>query len=211
MLFVHRTCRHVLAHSYVGAGAHTTRPSIHVHLILMPDACPHSHISNSALLFFFFGFFSTLGGKCEGRQVNIDAHSVPSQPQSIWIHSRLWRANNLEETLTNPTLTTPPHTASLPIRPLHSILLLLFVSAPLKLFCRLFPSLQCLPIFHDTLCSHFMCVFPITAAELLMNIHEAEHQRPLAAVTHTRPPAQLLPLSTGDVMIRSFNKCFYLK
>lgn len=34
-----------------------------------------------------------------GVRVNIDAHSVPSQPQSIWNNSSLWRTNNLEETL----------------------------------------------------------------------------------------------------------------
>lgn len=53
-------------------------------------------------------FSPSLGGKSEGRRVNIDAHSVPSQPQSIWIHSSLWRTNNLEETLPHSLPPTRP-------------------------------------------------------------------------------------------------------
>lgn len=38
----------------------------------------------------------SLGGQTEGRRVNIDAHSVPSQARSIWIHRGPWRTNNQE-------------------------------------------------------------------------------------------------------------------
>lgn len=59
-------------------------------------------------------FPPSLDGKNEERRVNIDAHSVPSQPQSIWIHSSLWRTNNLEETLVSPSTPSPAQTSSLP-------------------------------------------------------------------------------------------------
>lgn len=116
---------------------------------------------------------SSLGGKSEGRQVNIDAHSVPSQPQSIWIHSSLWRANNLEETLIAPPLPLPPPIPDLlaarclsPLS-LSSCPLLLCPRASLSFYRRLhFPSRYSLATLPDTLCSHFMYVFPVTADEL---------------------------------------------
>ncbi len=131
-------------------------PLENLHVFTWLHACPVLHV----LL-----FYPSLGGKSEGRRVNIDAHSVPSQPQSIWIHSSLWRTNNLEETLITPRL--PP-----PTRPPHC----LFVS-PLFVFLSVVPPpshlVKFLPstslsfaILQDILCSHFMYVFPVTTDEL---------------------------------------------
>lgn len=105
-----------------------------------------------------------------GVRVNIDAHSAPPQPQSIWNHSSLWRTNNLEETL---IITHPFTPQNLLEASLFSALFLLphfSVSAPRKVFFFFLPSalLSFLVFMHFDL--PFLYVFLVTRDELWINI-----------------------------------------
>lgn len=158
---------------------------------------------------FFFSFFfplPSLDGKSEGRRVNIDAHSVPSQPQSIWIHSSLWRANNLEETLPH-SLPSPP--ACLPLFVFLSVVLPV-PRTSLSFYHALHSpssSFPCNPP-RDALLAFHVC-----SQSQQMNYRWTsmkQNTRDLSVQLHTPPPQNYGP-EQGKVMIRSFNKCFYRK
>lgn len=171
---------------------HLSLANLHVNWLL---ACP-----------VFCFFFQCWWEKWGEARVNIDAHSVPSQPQSIWIHSSLWRTNNLEETLITPP-PPPTKTSSMPCLSrlsLSSYLPFLCPCTLLSFYGPLLFSCNFCAILQDVLCSHFMYVFPVTTDELWMNIHGAALQ---ISCCYTHPSA----LSREDIMIRLFNKCFYLK
>lgn len=118
-----------------------------------------------------------------GVRVNIDAHSVPSQPQSIWNHSSLWRTNNLEETLiiTHPfTLqnlleasSSPLFSSSYTSPSLHLVKLFFFLPSALLSF---------LLFIHFDL--RFLYVFPVTPDELWINIGDAHTTRDVLSL-HT--------------------------
>lgn len=152
--------------------------------------------------------FSSLGGKkSEGRRVNIDAHSVPSQPQSIWIHSSLWRTNNLEETLiTLSDSLSPFQTSSLPVRPPSLCISIRRASAPPN-----FPPSTPLSLSPPryTLLAFHVCVPHHN--RWIIDDHPWSRIPEIARCCYTHPRHGTTALSTGDVMIRPFNKCFYLK
>lgn len=129
-----------------------------------------------------------------GVRVNIDAHSVPPQPQSIWNRSSLWRTNNLEETLiiTHPFILQNLLEASL--SPLF-LFLHFSVSAPCKVF--FYHPLSC--NFFSLCTLTFLYVFRVTRDELWINIDDALPEMPC----HYTQPSAL------SGMMRLFTKCFF--
>lgn len=117
--------------------------------------------------------FPLLLGKV--RRVITEAHSISSEPQSIWIRSCLCRTNNTEETFIPPLL---PNTSSV-----YVCLVLPFLHLVKPLLLPPFLSFLCSPS-HTLLALH-VCVH--SQNELLMNLHKGEYQRSLA-VTFTLLP-----------------------
>ena len=147
----------------------------------------------------------------KGRWVNIDAHSVPSQPQSIWIHSSLWRTNNLEETLITLSDSLPPfQTSSLPVRPPPPRFVFLSV-VPLSPHLVKFPPSTPLSLSPPryTLLAFHVCVPHHN--RWIIDDHPWSRIPEIARCCYTHPRHGTTALSTGDIMIRPFNKCFYLK
>ena len=156
--------------------------------------------------------FSSLGGekKSEGRRVNIDAHSVPSQPQSIWIHSSLWRANNLEETLITLSDSLPPFPDLLAAYPPPIGFVFLSV-VPLSPHLFKFPPSTPLSLSPPryTLLAFHVCVPHHN--RWIIDDHPWSRIAEIARRCYTHPCHGATALSTGDIMTRPFNKCFYLK
>lgn len=70
-------------------------------------------------------------GRARQTWVNIDAHSVPSLLQSIWIYISLWRTNNLEESSSLPSLPAGPTECLFNVSlSLHSVLVISVQSKP---------------------------------------------------------------------------------
>lgn len=132
-----------------------------------------------------------------GVRVNIDAHSVPSQPQSIWNHSSLWRTNNLEETLiiTHPFTLQNPLEASL--SPLFSSS---YTSPSLHLVMFFFIIHSLVIIFLYALWLAFLVCVP-SHTRWIMDKHRWG-TLPEMSCRYTQPSAL-------SGMIRLFNKWFF--
>lgn len=133
-----------------------------------------------------------------GVRVNIDAHSVPSQPQSIWNHSSLWRTNNLEETLIITHPFTLPNLLEASLSPLSFSS---YTSPSLHLVNFFFFTIRSLVI--SSLCALWL-VFLVCVPSHTRWIMD-KHRRctlPEMSCRYTQP-------SAVSGMIWLLNKCFF--